>query len=212
MWRGGVGQFAIGADRRRDREKGVSVGRHDERQRLTGFIRRSGADRCGPVQYRLGAGILLNQLIWPLRKRRGIVHRVNCKTNRSDPRRVLAVIGLVGEGVRAVVVWRRSVCKRSIGRKGEAAVRWQAQDHGGQPVSFHVTVVGHDSWSGDREFRVLIDVVGVVRGHRRIIDRMDGDGDNDRDGIRRAVICLVGETVEPAVIERGQILKGAIRI
>src|SRR5439155_9567827 len=75
-------------------------------------------------------------------RHRRVVHASDGDGHGGDARVGLAVVGLVGEAVGAVVVGRRRVAEAAVAVQGQAAVGGLAQQDGGQRVAFQAAVVG----------------------------------------------------------------------
>src|SRR5205085_1158855 len=107
--------------------------------------------------------------------RRRVVHRGDGQGDGGRRGAVrVAVVGLVGEGVGAVVVGRRGVGEAAVGVERQRPVRRAADQHGRQCVPVHVRVVTKNPGGRQGEGRVLRGRVAVVGGDRRVVDRGDG--------------------------------------
>src|SRR5439155_100298 len=119
----------------------------------------------------------------------------------GDARVGLAVIGLVGEAVGAVVVGRRDVAEAAVAVQRQAAVCGLAHQHRTQGVAVHVAVVDQHAGRGHVQGRVFSRGVAVVDSHRRVVHACDGDAHRGNARVGLAVISLVGEAVGAVVVE-----------
>ena len=77
-------------------------------------------------------------------------------------------------------------------------------------ICVDIAIICQHSRRGNRERAVFIDVVSIVRGQRRVVDRGDRDGDGGRRRLRLSVAGLIGETVRAVVVPRRCIKKASI--
>src|SRR5205823_1413031 len=75
----------------------------------------------------------------------------------------------------AVVVGGRRVGEGAVAVQRHRAVARVADLDRREAVPVHVAVVGEHAGGGHDELRVLVRGVGVIRRHRRVIDRVDGE-------------------------------------
>src|SRR5207247_2682468 len=84
-----------------------------------------------------------------------VVHACDGDAHRGDARVGLAVIGLVGEAVGAVVVGRRDVAEAAVAVQCQAAVCGLAHQHRAQGVAVHVAVVDQHAGRSEAHTSVL---------------------------------------------------------
>src|SRR6185437_16307891 len=111
-----------------------------------------------------------------------------------------AVVGLVGEAVRAVVVGVRGVGERPIGVQCHGVMLRGGDQNRGQRIAIDVGVVGQHAAGRDDERGVFIGRVAVVDGRRRIVDRVDRDRHGGDVAVVGSVVGLVGEPVRAVVV------------
>src|SRR5439155_25243198 len=115
----------------------------------------------------------------------------------------LAVVGLVGKTVRAVVVGRRCVAEAAVAVQGQAAVRGLAHQHRAQAVAVHVAVVSQNAGRGYIQGRVFGCCIAVVERYRRDVKDCDGDGDVGGGGASVGVVGVVVVGDGEGVVWRG---------
>src|SRR5205823_5715032 len=109
-------------------------------------------------------------------RHRGVVDRGNGQGDGGHVAVQGTVVGLVGEGVAAVVVSCRRVRERPVGVQRQGAVRRAADQGGGEGVAVHVGIVAQQAGGGDGQGRVLRGGVAVVGGNGGVVDRGDRQG------------------------------------
>src|SRR5205823_3358798 len=95
--------------------------------------------------------------------------------------------GPVGERVGPVVVRGRGVREAAVGVERERPVLRLGQDRGRQRRPVHVRVVQQDARGVDRKWAVLVQGERVVRGDRRVVDRVDRQADCRRTAVQGPV-------------------------
>src|SRR5439155_731633 len=143
---------------------------------------------------------------------RRVVGACDRDADGGDARVSLAVVGLVGKVVGAVVVGRRAVAEAAVAVQGEAAVRGLADQHRVQGVPVHVAVVGEHAGRRDVQSGVLGRGVTVVASHRRVVYSADLDGDRGYPPLGSSVVGLVGKVVGAVVASRRRVAKAAVAI
>ena len=121
--RRGVGQGSIGGYSRPRREEArIIVAVYDEIQGLGALIRGPCADAGGPAWHSLRPCILQNTFVTTLGEARGIVDCGDSDAHRGYVGIEIAIVGLIGEGIRSVVVGCWNICEIAVGIKGNCAV------------------------------------------------------------------------------------------
>src|SRR6185437_8880623 len=87
-----------------------------------------------------------------------------------------AVIGPVGEAVRAGIADGWGVGERTVGKGRERTVSRVSDETDREVVAVGVGVVGEQAGRRDSQAAILIYRIAVGIGHRRVVDRR-GDGD-----------------------------------
>ncbi len=123
-----------------------------------------------------------------------------------------AVAGLVGEGIAAVEVGGRVVAKRTVGVERQPAVG-RPGHLGRREVSVvDVVVVAEHTRGSDVQRGVLVGVVAVALGHRRVVY----GGDRHVDPTRRRPTVAVGDSVGEGIGAVGVgiriVLEGAVSV
>src|SRR5262249_57249494 len=95
---------------------------------------------------------------------RSVIDRIDGQRHDGDVAVEAAVVGLVGEAVRSVVVCARSVAEGPIGIQIQSAVGRTTDEHGTQRGAIHVAVVAEHAAGGGGERLGLGEGGGVVGG------------------------------------------------
>ena len=143
---------------------------------------------------------------------RRVVHRIDGEMDGGEVGIDRAVIGLVGEAVRAVIVGIRRVKQRAVRIQRQRAMGRSGDQIGGQRVAIDIGIVAQNARHPDGQRRVFVGGEGIVHRHRRVVHRIDRQVDGGGIGIAGAVIGLVGEAVGAVEIGVGRIGEGAVAV
>ena len=170
-------------------------------------------DRVGQrvaVRVRAAEGDCLRRVFRRRRALRNRKRRIVCRRDIDGDRGNCgihrAVVGLEGEAVGTVVIGGGQVGQICTGA-AQRAVRGRDRDRVGQRITIHVAARERDSLRG-----VFERGDALRSGQRRIVHRVDGEGDDGQGGVREAVVGAEPEGVAAVVIGRGrvsQIRRGA---
>src|SRR5207248_1962156 len=92
-----------------------------------------------------GQGRVLVGAVAVVGRHGGVVDRGDGEADGGDVAVGRAVVGLVGEAVRAVVVGRRRVREAAVAAQGQRAVAGAADQDGRERVAVHIGIVGQNA-------------------------------------------------------------------
>ena len=86
-----------------------------------------------------------------------------------------SVAGMVGEGIAAKVASGRRIDKVAVGCQVERSMARPLIEQGNDRAGFGVGVVGKHTAGGNHEGDAFVGRIGIVRGHRRGDELIDGE-------------------------------------